>query len=90
MKFKQLVFTRTAAARILDCQVHQIKRLEVWASVVFVIVEGRRPTFVSHKAFKRDFAEFRRCGAQSLDNSITRQIYSANQFRVRSIARLHD
>jgi hypothetical protein len=85
MKFKQLVFTRTAAARILDCQVHQIKRLEVWASVVFLVVEGRRPTFVSHKAFKRDFAEFRRYGAQCLENSITRHLYSANQFTVRSV-----
>jgi len=85
MKFKELVFTKTAAARILGCQVQQIKRLEVWASVVFLIVEGRRPTFVSHRAFKRDFTEFRRCGAQWLENSITPHLYSTNQFSVRSV-----
>lgn len=63
----------------------QIKNLEVWASVVFLVVEGRRPTFISHKAFTRDFAEFRRCGAQALENSITPHLYSTNQVSVRSV-----
>lgn len=87
MKFNlhKLLFSKSAAARILGCSVQRVKRLEVWATVIFVVVEGRKPTFISPKAFKRDFAEFRHRGAQTLEHSITPHLYNPQKFTVRSL-----
>lgn len=59
--------TRTAAARILGCLPAQIRRFELWTHVAFVHVAGRRPTFVSFKAFERDFLEFRLVGSDRIE-----------------------
>jgi aspartyl-tRNA synthetase len=36
-------------ANFLNVSPNQIKRCEEWASVIFVVVQGRRPRFVSKK-----------------------------------------
>lgn len=53
------VYSRAAAARILDVKPWAIVRFEIWANVCFVQVRGQRPTFMSKKAFKRHFADWR-------------------------------
>lgn len=68
-RFNGLVYSRSAAARVLRCSPWQIHRLEVWATVVFVVFQpgmGRRPRFVSKRSFTSDFARSRQERARSL------------------------
>jgi hypothetical protein len=53
------VYSKSAAARILDVKPHFIVRFEIWAYVCFVQVRGQRPTFISKKAFKQHFVDWR-------------------------------
>lgn len=53
------VYSKSAAARILDVKPQAIVRFEVWAYVCFVQVKGQRPTFISKKAFKQHFVDWR-------------------------------
>lgn len=67
--FAQLVYTRSACARVCGCESAQISRFEVWASVVLVVFhkgQGLRPRFVSKQSFKANFAEVRRQRGQRL------------------------
>lgn len=54
-----IIYTATAAARILKVAPKAIKSIKVWAYVVWVHVQGFRPTLVSKSLFNRDFVEFR-------------------------------
>jgi hypothetical protein len=53
------VYSKSAAARILNVKPHEITRFEVWAYVCFVHIKGQRPTFISKKAFKQHFVDWR-------------------------------
>jgi hypothetical protein len=68
------VYSKAAAARILDVPVYAIARFENWAYVCFVTVafwvriflpksrpqvKGQRPTFLGKKAFKQHFVDWR-------------------------------
>jgi hypothetical protein len=53
------LYSKSAAARILGVSVYSIARFEVWAYVCFVHVKGQRPTFMSKKAFKQHFVDWR-------------------------------
>ena len=53
------VYSKAAAARILGVKVLAIARFEVWYKVCFVVVRGKRPTFISKKAFREHFVEWR-------------------------------
>jgi hypothetical protein len=53
------IYSKSAAARILDVKPHLIIRFEIWAYVCFVQVKGQRPTFISKKAFKQHFVDWR-------------------------------
>jgi hypothetical protein len=53
------VYSKAAAARILDVPVYAIARFENWAYVCFVQVKGQRPTFLGKKAFKQHFVDWR-------------------------------
>ncbi len=54
-----LLYSLSAAARILGVPPHQVGRLEVWPNVVFCVVSGRA-RFMSKQAFRTEFAEFRK------------------------------
>ncbi len=60
------VYSASAAARILGIKIYSIVRFEIWAYVCFVHVEGCRPTFISKKAFKQHFVEWRIERAQGM------------------------
>ncbi len=53
------VYSVAAAARILNVKSYAIARFEVWYKVCFVQVRGQRPTFISKKAFKQHFVDWR-------------------------------
>ena len=61
-----LIYSKSALARIENIRVSQIKRLEVWATVVFVVIEGRRPRFYSKKVFKQNFVMRRQQEARAI------------------------
>jgi len=66
---EQLLYSRSAAARILGVPVEQIRRVEVWPFVVLVVPRRGfklRPRFVSKRVFKEHFVEFRRESARGL------------------------
>lgn len=60
------VYSKAAAARILGIDAYEITRFEVWAYVCFVHVRGHRPTFISKKAFRQHFVEWRKEQAKTL------------------------
>lgn len=60
------VFSKAAAARILGVPVNLIVGFQRWAKVCWVWVAGRRPTFMSFKAFKQHFVDWRKQQAKGL------------------------
>jgi hypothetical protein len=79
-----LIFTKSAAARVMGISASQIVRFEVWVSVCFVIVKGQRPTFVSKKKFYANFAEYRQQQGQELRASGKVTKVSASRYTVDS------
>jgi len=66
---EQLLYSRSAAARVLGVPVEQIRRVEVWVHVVLVVPHKGyrlRPRFVSKRVFKEHFVQFRREAAREL------------------------
>ena len=57
---RNFVFSQAAAARILGVTKQAIVRFEIWYKVIFVIVEGCRPTFISKNKFKQHFVDWRK------------------------------
>ena len=53
------VYSKSAAARILEVKPHLIDRFEIWAYVCVVRVRGQRPTFISKKVFRQHFVDIR-------------------------------
>ncbi len=78
---KNFVFSKAAAARILGVAKKAVARFEVWYKVIFVIVEGRRPTFISKSKFKQHFVDWRKDRSQRLQVSR----FKDNHFRVINI-----
>ncbi|MBD2161412.1 hypothetical protein H6F46_11995 [Limnothrix sp. FACHB-1083] len=60
------MFTKAAAARILQINAVQVIRVEEWANVVLVVVKGRGGRFVSKRDFARDFRAVRESGARNV------------------------
>lgn len=61
-----LVYSKAAAARILGVPVRAIAGFQKWFKVCWVWVRGKRPTFISFKAFKQHFVKWRKKQANSL------------------------
>lgn len=51
---EQMVFSRSAASRIVQALPHHVE-VQVWSQVIWVKVKGRKPKFISPKAFIEDF-----------------------------------
>ena len=60
------VYSMTAAADILNLQPQDIRKVEVWANVVYVKIAHRLSKFVSMKDFKKSFVERRKKAAEGL------------------------
>ena len=62
-----LLYTRAAAARIMNVSASKIVKFAVWDKVIFLQVKGHRCTFVSKKKFKLDFVESRQESGKNLE-----------------------
>ncbi|PSB40581.1 hypothetical protein C7B80_33090 [Cyanosarcina cf. burmensis CCALA 770] len=79
---QNILYSKSAIARIENVDVSDVIRLEVWHSVVFVIIRGRRPRFYSKQQFKKHFVARRQAAARAL--VATQNIFNPNVFYVRN------
>jgi hypothetical protein len=56
---EKLIYSKTAASRMLNCLPHQVS-IEVWDKIVLAKAKGRRPRFISKRAFQQHFVEIRK------------------------------
>jgi hypothetical protein len=77
-----LLYSKSALARMEGVNVEDVLRLEVWAAVVFVAIRARRPRFYSKKAFKAHFVQWRQAQARAL--TATQNVFNPNIFYVRN------
>jgi hypothetical protein len=56
---EKLIYSKTAASRMLNCLPHQVS-IEVWDKIVLAKAKGRRPIFMSKRAFQQHFVEIRK------------------------------
>jgi hypothetical protein len=66
MTAHNLLYSNRAIARILGVATSAVLKFEVYAQVVWVHVQGQRPTFLSKRLFKTHFVEHRKQSAQEL------------------------
>jgi hypothetical protein len=66
MTKEKMLYSRTAASRILGVMPHHIQ-IQVWPRVVLAQVKGFCPRFLSRKAFHQDFVETRKAMAADLN-----------------------
>lgn len=63
-----ILYSVAAARRILGIYYPEIKvAIQVWAKVILVISDGRRPRFISKKVFKQHFVDRRKQEAKALE-----------------------
>lgn len=60
------LYSQSALERILGIKRQAIKKMEVWAYVVFIIIEGKRPRFYSKRPFLALFGSMRKEKGQKL------------------------
>jgi hypothetical protein len=61
-----LLYSNRAIARILGVATSAVLKFEVYAQVVWVHIQGKRPTFLSKVLFKTHFVEYRKQAALGL------------------------
>jgi len=77
-----LLYSKSALARILGIDARLITRFEVWHSVIFAVIKGRRPSFFSKKVFRVHFVQWRQAQARAL--TATQNVFNPNIFYVRN------
>jgi hypothetical protein len=77
-----LLYSKSALARILGIDAKLIARFEVWHSVIFAVIKGRRPCFFSKKIFKIHFVEWRQKQSKAL--TAVENAFNPNIYRVRN------
>jgi hypothetical protein len=78
----QMLFSASAVRRLLGVASGLKVRIQEWFKVVWVCVEGKRPTLISKKAFLLHFVEWRK--AQSRSMQVTANIARSDLFTVRN------
>ena len=65
---QNLLYSVAAARRILGIYYPEIKVvIQVWAKVILVISDGRRPRFISKRVFRQHFVDRRKQEARALE-----------------------
>jgi SWIM zinc finger len=82
MTAEQLLYSKSAAARLLGVNLEDILDLQVWGTGIWVNIEGQRPRILSKRAFKQHFVEWRKAAARSL--LVTPQIFNPHTYTVRN------
>lgn len=62
----QLLYSKSAIARVLNISLPEIERYQFWKTGVWVKVVGQKPTIVSFKTLKQHFVDFRKNNIDSL------------------------
>jgi hypothetical protein len=82
MTAEQLLYSKSAAARLLSVDLEEILDLQVWGTGIWVNIDGQRPRILSKKAFKQHFVDWRKAAARSL--LVTTQVFARNTYTVRN------
>ncbi|MFM7447641.1 MAG: SWIM zinc finger family protein [Leptolyngbyaceae cyanobacterium] len=82
MTAEQLLYSKSAAARLLSVDLEEILDLQVWGTGIWVNIDGQRPRILSKKAFKQHFVDWRKAAARSL--LVTPQVFARNTYTVRN------
>lgn len=61
-----MLFTKSNAARIVETAIKNIRWIKEFWKVCLVYVSGFRPKFISKKAFRKMFVDFRKESAQNV------------------------
>ena len=77
---QNLIYSKAAAARILNLDYTLIKSIEVWNKIVLIKVQDQKAKFVSKKDFKQHFVDWRKARSYSL--KATPYIYNQELFTV--------
>ena len=75
-----LLYSQSAAARILGINIELIKGLEIWQKVVLVKLHNQKSKFISKKDFRHHFAEWRKSRSHGL--KATPHLYDKQLFTV--------
>ena len=62
----QLLYSKSAIARILNIALEEIEKYQIWHIGVWVKVIGKRPKIISFKTFKQHFVDFRKSNLEQL------------------------
>jgi hypothetical protein len=82
MTAEQLLYSKSAAARLLDVDFEEILDLQVWGTGIWINIEGQRPRIISKRVFKQHFVDWRKAAARSL--RVTSQVFVRNTYTVRN------
>jgi len=77
-----ILFSAAAVRRLLGLSQSAKVQIQVWAKVVWVWVQGKRPTFMSKQVFKAHFVEWRK--RQARDLTVTKRLDLPNHYTVRN------
>lgn len=80
----KIMYNVSATRRIMGLNPNTQVKIQVWDKVIWVHVEGKRPTFLSKKLYHKHFAQFRREGAKAV------KIYFANGFKAQGAKEVYD
>lgn len=61
---KNFIYSRAAVARMLGIASNLVKKVEVWANCIFVIIVGRRPRFWKKSSFTNHFVTNRQAASR--------------------------
>ncbi|HHP7231696.1 MAG TPA: hypothetical protein ACFCUY_12660 [Xenococcaceae cyanobacterium] len=77
---QNLIYSKAAAARILDIDKTEIKELENWHKVILVKIRNQKSQFISKRDFRQHFAEWRKSRSHGL--KATPHLYDKQLFTV--------
>jgi hypothetical protein len=80
-----ILYSVSAVKRLLGLGDRSLVKIQEFAKVVWVWVQGKRPTFISKKAFKQHFVDRRKAQAKGL--TVTRNGFNSSAYSVRNEAK---
>ena len=78
-----IIYSASAARRLLGLRPSAKVEIREFVRVIWVWVEGQRPTFMSKKVFLNHFVDFRKAQARGL--KVTERLDIANHYTVRNL-----
>lgn len=80
---QNILYSVSSARRILGIYYPEITvKIQVWKTVIWVQVAGKRPTFISKSVFKKHFVEWRQQQAKNI--AVSRDFYDRDSYQVQN------